>query len=130
VAGGCLFSLVLVVAGAAFAGVTFYHRLQNLSCLPSDFPTYPGSTVGSYSYELNGPTPGNSCQMVFESHDGVGAVLDYYQTRLNRGDWQISSINQDGGQIAFRSVKRARTTGTLGVATRADRTEITVQLYS
>lgn len=131
-AGGCAVVLLLVIAGAAFGSVALYSHLERggFTCLPSTFPRYPGSTFGNINYELNGPTPGNSCNMVFESKDSVGAVLDYYQTRLNRGDWQVSSIDQETGQIEFRSVKRAKTHGTLGIAAVGDHTQITVQLYS
>lgn len=131
-AGGCTVSLVLVIAGAAFGGAALYNHLKTggLTCLPSDFPTYPGSTFANINYELNGATPGSSCSMWFESKDSFGAVLDYYQTRLNRGDWKITVINQDAGQIEFRSLRKARTHGTLDLAQAGDHTQITVVLYS
>jgi len=132
VAGGCAFSLVVVIAGAAFAGVTFYGRLQHggFNCLPSGFPKYPGATPGAFEYELNGPTPGSSCHIVYESNDSAGAVVDFYATSLNKGDWRVQSINADGSEISFRSAKNARISGTLDVAAKDGHTEITIQLYS
>jgi hypothetical protein len=132
VAGGCAFSLVVAIALGAFAAVTYYQRLQHggFNCLPSDFPTYPGSTYGGFSYELNGSTPGNSCQMVFESSHGPDAVYTFYTGKLTSGDWQVVSSDPAIRHIAFRSKKRAKTSGTIDVGVRDDHAEYTVQLYS
>jgi hypothetical protein len=134
-AGGCALVVVLVIAGVALAGSALTYRFQHggFSCLPSDFPTYPGSTLGGETYDLNAPTPGNSCHMVFESKDGVATVMDFYASRLDAGDWHVTSSSQTSGQIAFRKVKNVKkmsTNGTVDVAVRGSGTEITVQLYS
>ena len=130
--GGCALIVVLVIAGAAIGGAALYNhfRQTGFNCLPSDFPAYPGLGPGAYSYQLNGSVPGNSCNMVFRSKDSTSAVLDFYESRLGTSGWQVTSSNLDVGLIAFRNVNRAKTAGTVQVATKERYTEIAVQLYS
>jgi hypothetical protein len=121
--------LVLLAVGAGAYGV---YRLGQggFSCLPSDFPKYPGATFGQISVSLNDPTPGNYCEMILDSRDAVGAVRNFYVSKLDSGDWQVTATDVEMGTISFRSTKRARTTGTVAVVSRSSYTEITVQLYS
>jgi len=123
---------VVVIAAAAIGGAALYHyyRQTGFNCLPSDFPAYPATRPGAYNYELNGSAPGNSCNMVFRSKDDSAAVLDFYESRLGAGGWQVTSSNRDVGQIDFRNVNRAKTTGTVQIASKDGYTEITIQLYS
>ena len=108
------------------------NRLKNggFSCVPSNFPSYPNTSIGGESYALNAPTPGNTCRMVYESNDGATAVLDFYENRLSTGDWQVTSSDPTNGDITFRNVKKAKTKGSVHIAAQGNRTEITVQLYS
>jgi hypothetical protein len=134
-AGGCALLVAVVIVGAVLAWSAFSYRLQHggFNCLPSDFPTYPGSTFGGEQYNLNAPTPGNACNMVFESKDSVATVRDFYANRLNAGDWQVTSNSETTGQITFRNVKNVKTVSTNGsvnVAVRGNGAEITVQYYS
>jgi hypothetical protein len=124
--------VVVVVAGAFIGGAALFHYYQHggLNCLPSDFPAYPGTGPGAYSYELNGATPGSSCDMVFHSNDSTSTVLDFYESRLGAGGWQVTSSNRDTGQIDFRKVNSARTTGSVEVLAKDGYTEITIQLHS
>jgi hypothetical protein len=124
--------VILVIAGAVYGGTSLYNHFRQggFSCLPPEFPSYPGSTFGGETYNLNNPTPGTVCGMVFESKDSRGAVLDFYQTKLNSGDWRVVSTNSDTGDIAFISVKSEKSNGTVHVAAPGDHTEISVQLYS
>jgi hypothetical protein len=130
--GGCALIVVVVIAGAFIGGAALFHYYQQggLNCLPSDFPAYPGTGPGAYNYELNGATPGSSCNMVFHSQDSTSTVLDFYESRLGAGVWQISSSNRDTGQIDFRKVNSAKTNGSVQVLAKDGYTEITIQLYS
>ena len=110
--------------------LTTAFKRGGFSCLPSDFPAYPGATYGGASYSLNAPTPGNYCRIVLESNDAVGPVDDFYASRLSTGDWKVVSSDAAAGQIAFKNTKRAGTTGTVSVVPRNDHSEITVQLYT
>jgi len=132
VAGGCGLVAVVVIAGGVFGAITLVSRLQHggFNCLPSDFPRYPGATYSTYSFELNGPTPGNSCHMVFKSNSSTSAVLDFYQSKLDTGGWQVTSSNRDIGLIAFRKVNTTSTKGTVQVSARDGYAEIDLQLYS
>jgi hypothetical protein len=130
--GGCALIVVAVIGAAAIGGAALYHHYQQtgFNCLPSDFPAYPATGAGAYNYQLNGSVPGSSCNMVFHSNDSTSAVLDFYQSRLGTGGWQVTSSNRDVGQIAFRKVNNAKTTGTVQVVAKDGYTEITVQLYT
>ena len=135
-AGGCTLIIalivVVVIAGAGFGAFSLYHRFLGggFSCLPSDFPAYPGATYAGETYDLNGPSPGNACKMVYASNDSVGTVFDFYASRLNKGDWRVVSSDGTAGQIAFASPKKAATNGTVSITTRGSQSVITVQLYS
>jgi hypothetical protein len=55
------------------------------------FPSYPGATIANCSFELNGTTPGNSCNMLFHlkdadrrfnpGEDSASVVFDFYQNQ-------------------------------------------------
>jgi hypothetical protein len=130
--GGCALIIVVVIAGAFVGGAALLHYYQQtgLNCLPSDFPAYPGTGPGAYNYQLNGTVPGSSCNMVFHSNDSTSTVLDFYESRLAAGGWQVTSSNRDVGQIDFRKVNSAKTTGSVQVLAKDGYTEITIQLYS
>lgn len=130
VLGGCALILVLALAGAGLGAVSLYNSFKHYTCLPSDFPSYPGATTANYTFALNGPTPGNSCNMVYRSKDSESAVFDFYQGRLSTGGWQATATDPGTGQITFRNVKRAKTSRTVDVAAKNGYTEITIQLYS
>lgn len=132
VLGGCALIVVVVVGGAAIGGAAIYNhfRQAGINCLASDFPTYPAATPGAFTYELNGTVPGSSCHIVFRSKDSTSAVLDFYESRLDTGGWQVTSSNRDIGLIAYRNAKRAKTNGTVQVAAKDGYTEITVEFYS
>lgn len=120
------------MAGAAYGATSLFNRLKagGFSCLPSDFPSYPHTTIGGESYSLNAPTPGSSCRLVLESNDSSAAVLGFYENRLAAGNWRVTSTDTTTGDITFRNVKKAKTTGGVHIAAQGNHTEITVQLYS
>lgn len=120
--------------------MSLYNSFRHYTCLPADFPTYPLATNANYSYELNGPTPGNTCDMVFHLKDGDrrfvegetagDAVFNFYRVRLSRDGWEVTASDAGTGHIAFRNVNRARTSGTVDLVAKTGYTEITVLLYS
>jgi hypothetical protein len=140
VLGGCALLLVLALAGAGLGAVSLYNSFKQYNCLPADFPSYPLATTANYSYELNGPTPGGSCDMVFhlkysdrrpvEGEAPGSVVFDFYESRLDGNPWQVIASDPGSGHIAFRNVKPVNISGTVDLVDKDGYTEITVQLYS
>jgi hypothetical protein len=138
VGGGCALGCVLVVvttivlgfAGVSLAGHSLLDRLKHggFSCLPSDFPAYPGATLGGESFSMNAPSPGNQCLMTYETHDSVSTVLDFYQSRLSRGGWQVAATDAPSGRVEFRNAQHRETTGVVTAVTQNDHTEITIEV--
>jgi hypothetical protein len=140
VGGGCVLGcvvigvliVVLAIGGLNLGAQSLKNRLQHggFSCLQSDFPLYPGSTFGGENFDLNESTPGNACQMVYQTNDSAASVIDFYTARLDSGDWQVTSSDSVNGQLAFSSKRLSTTHGTLTVAQKNDHAIITIVLYS
>src|SRR5258708_22304404 len=129
---GCLTILLLTGAGVGFA---IYSRVQGFlhgtyTCLPSDFPRYPGSANADQIFELNGAYPGNTCHVVLESNDDVATVTAFYESKLNTGAWQVTSSATQGGKIIFQPAKAATPFGTVQVVVSNTHTEITIDTYT
>jgi hypothetical protein len=135
VAGGCALLLVIGLVGAGFGIYSFVHSFSQLSlaCLPSDFPSYPGSTVRSVNTHFGaGVAPGDSktCLMVLGSTDDVATVTAFYNENLNTGDWQVTAFISAYGQIQFHRVSRPATLGLVQLLGKGQQTEIEIQLDS
>jgi hypothetical protein len=132
VLAGCLTVVVLTVAGVGYGIYSFVQGVKNGSntCLPSDFPRYPGAVYARFSFDLNGAYPGSTCQAVFESNDDVAAVTEFYQSKLNTGAWQVTSLGTQAGTINFQPAKSAAPFGTVQVAVGNPHTEITIDLFT
>jgi hypothetical protein len=133
--GGCAVLLVVGLIGGGFGLYTLVTRFQQgaFSCLPSDFPSYPGATVGNENTAVgNEFSPGDNtrCNMVLNSNDGAAAVTSFYQTQLNSGDWTIVSSDAATGVIAFQLKSRPQTVGTVTVLGRGQHSQIDIQLDS
>jgi hypothetical protein len=108
-----------VVATVAFGGnallASLFYRVTY--CLPGDFPKYPGSSETGYSYELNAPKPGSVCHMTFVTGDSESRVYAFYESKLNTGNWQVTSDlpsgDGTGGQIMFEGKKTGRPHGSV-----------------
>ncbi len=129
---GCLTVLLVTVAGVGFA---IYSRVQGFlhgtyTCVPSDFPRYPGSANAEQTYELNGAYPGSTCHVVLESNDDVATVTAFYESKLSTGAWQVNSSATQGGKVTFQPAKNAAPFGTVQVAVGNTRTEITIDLFT
>jgi len=136
VAGGCAALLVLTIAAGVVVAILGWHSLVErfqaggFSCLPSDFPKYPGATYAGQSYDLNAnTTPGNFCEMKYRTSDNPDTVLGIYYARINSGHWEVVS-NEGRPEIDFQNTQNHRKHGSVKVAAGDAYTEITVDYYS
>jgi hypothetical protein len=135
VAGGCALLLVLAVVGGAVGLVSLVNTFQHggLTCLPSDFPKYPGTSVVSENTFIGtGVAPGDtkSCRMTLDSSDNVATVTAFYNEKLSTGDWKVVTFNDSSGQIQFQRVSRPLTVGTIDLLGRGSGAEIRIDLSS
>jgi hypothetical protein len=133
--GGCAVVLVLGAVGAGFGIYSLVTRFQSgaFSCLPPDFPNYPGASVISENTKLGaGFSPGDNsrCTMMFSSDADTAAVTAYYEQQLGSGDWTIVSSDTANGVISFQRRSRPQTVGTVTLLGRGQHSEIDVQLDS
>lgn len=134
-AGGCALLLVLGLVGAVVGGVALYGSFQRgaFSCLPSDFPNYPGATVTSENTNTGtavAPGDSKSCLMVLHSNDDIATVASFYNEKLSSGDWKVTAFVSTYGQIRFHRVSSEATVGLVQVQARGQQTVITIQLDS
>jgi hypothetical protein len=125
----------VVVLTAAGAGYGIYSYVQGVkhgsnTCLPSDFPRYPGAAYAEFSLDLNGTYPGLSCHAVFESSDDVASVTAFYQAKLDTGGWHVTPLGNQTGTITFQPAKSDAPFGTVLIAVANSHTEITIDLYT
>lgn len=135
VAGGCLVLVLIVIVGILVSGAALFNSLQRggLTCLPADFPKYPGATVaGLNTYFGTNVAPGDSreCQMTLESNDGVSTVTDFYTGRLDSGDWTITANDTGNGVIRLSRKSRPATVGEIQLFGRGQHTEIQIRFDS
>ena len=131
---GCATVLVLAVVGIGigYPAYSFINHVFTGShrCLPSDFPLYPGATPADFNLGVNGANPGYSCNVVFESTDDVATVTAFYQSKLNTGDWWVTTSDGQAGNLTFQFVGGAQPFGTVNVTAGKTHTEITVDLFT
>jgi hypothetical protein len=135
VAGGCAVLLVLGVGLGIFAAFQLAQRFKegSLSCLPSDFPRYSGTTTTrDYTYFGTNVAPGDSreCQESLTSQDDVAAVTAFYESQLSSGDWTITSNDASNGAIRFARHSRPQTVGIVQLLGRGQHTVIEIRLDS
>ena len=115
-AGGCALLMLIGIGGAVWGVIALSNAVQHggLTCLPSDFPSYPGASVTrEYTYVGSGVTTGDTkqCQMTLQSNDTASAVHDFYSSQLKSGDWAITIDDTTTGVIRFHRVSRPLTDG-------------------
>jgi hypothetical protein len=132
VLGGCLMTLILGLAGAGYGIHSFVQRVRSGSttCLPSDFPSYPGSVYVDESFGLNDVYPGITCHLVLHSDDSMETVTAFYVTKLNTGPWQVGLSGNPPGSVIFQRVNNATPFGTVQVAAGDPQTVITIDTYT
>ncbi|HKB19138.1 MAG TPA: hypothetical protein VKF28_08880 [Candidatus Dormibacteraeota bacterium] len=132
VAGAGALLLVIGIVGGAYGLITLARTVQQggFSCLPSDFPHYPGAFVSGETTSL-GPVGGHQCHMTYESGDAVTTVGPYFQSHLSSGDWSLISVDFPTGTITFSRLSKPEVRGTLKLSpTKQVGTHITVLLDS
>jgi hypothetical protein len=135
-AGALAISLVFIIAGVGYGTYTLVNRFQGgaFSCLPSDFPQYPGATIISESTNYYGPSmpagDTKDCFIALISNDPVTAVGPYYQSHFDAGDWIVDSTDYTPGAIHFHRYSRPKTMGTVVLHQRGQGSEIEVVVYS
>ncbi|HEV2218079.1 MAG TPA: hypothetical protein VGV88_10960 [Candidatus Dormibacteraeota bacterium] len=129
---GCATVLVLTAAGVGYGIYSFVQGVEHGSntCLPSDFPRYPGAVNGGFSFELNGSYPGTTCHVTLESSDDVASVTAFYQSKLNAGNWQVTSSDEQADLLTFQRARRDAPFGKVQVAAKDSGAEITVDVYT
>jgi hypothetical protein len=135
VLAGCATVLVLAMVGVGYAADYLVHNalivrgvLSARTCLPSNFPRYPASVPRELTFDLT--SPGSTCHMVFESNDDVETVTAFYESRLNSGDWRVTTGSIPAGQINYQIATEAQPFGTVNVAVGKTRTDITIDLFT
>lgn len=126
--GGLALLLVMTIAGGVWGVTTLVHRFQSggLTCLPSDFPRYPGTATMSLAVSVESSP--KRCEATFESQDPVTTVEPYYESHLNSGDWAVGSVSHEAGTITFSRRSKATVTGTVRLQELKQGTEISVLL--
>ena len=129
--------MLILIGGASlvWGAVSLVNRVQQggFSCLPSDFPKYPGATVTrDFTYVGTNVAPGDSreCQETLESNDNSTAVTDFYVSNLNSGDWNITANDRANGELKFRRASRPQTVGVVALLARGQHTVIEIKLDS
>jgi hypothetical protein len=124
--------VVLTAVGAGYGIYSFVQGVKSGSttCLPSDFPRYPGAIYAGFTLDLNVKYPGTTCHAVFESNADVASVTAFYQSKLNTGDWQDTSTGNQADGISFQPARSAVPFGTVQVAVGGTHTEITIVLFT
>jgi len=129
---GCLTVLLLTGAGVGYGMYSWVQGFLHgtVTCLPSDFPRYPGAVYADQTYELNGAYPGNTCHVVLESNDDVATVTAFYESKLNTGAWQVTSSGTQSGQVTFQPARSDAPFGTVQVGVSSTHTEITIDTFT
>src|SRR5260370_28840127 len=113
----------LLVVLLAVAAILAYQQIQlgrtGLGCLPSDFPTFPKTTVLEVDQSFEMPVQGDtgSCRMRLSSTERFDHVNSFFRQRLNSADWMYTRYSADpGGAITnFQLRSRALTYGVVTV---------------
>jgi hypothetical protein len=94
---------------AVYAGSRFLDMFHVglTSCLPADFPSYPGARVSSLVISDSS----GDCAVQFQTRDAGDAVKAFFLANLEQDDWTITGVEDRTDQIFFERVSDANTTG-------------------
>jgi hypothetical protein len=128
VLGGCGVALVLVAGLSILAAISFFHNFQagRYSCLPADFPIYPGASYQRVNSFVG--TGGNQCQVVLDATASSGDVEDYYQGHLGTGKWKILGYDANQGVLSFGRSDSTRVHGTIGFLGHGSHTQLDIEV--
>ena len=110
---------MVVYVGGRFLSV--FH-VGVTSCLPDDFPKYPGSAISSI---VVSDSFGN-CTVQFRTRDSSIAVTIFFETNLDQGDWV--RVTEAAGRIAFSRQSDPNVTGYVQVIGLPGQTQFQVQI--
>jgi hypothetical protein len=129
---GCSTVVLLTVVGVGYGIYSYVQGVTHGSntCLPSDFPKYPRSVYAGFTFDLNGTYPGNTCHVTLQSNDDVATVTAFYLSKLNTGDWQVTSSGDQARQVTFQHAKSDAPFGTVQVAVGNTHTDVTIDLFT
>jgi hypothetical protein len=127
VVGGCAGLLLLGAAVAVIGFFVFVYRFQSggLSCLPKDFPAYPGGTYTSL--DTSSGTGGSGCTMTYDVAASRGDVITYYRQHLDSSRWQTNGYNAEQGVLTYARTDDPKATGTVTFHTHGTGTEVDIQ---
>lgn len=123
-------ALVLVI-GLAVLGTVFFTRnfeAGKYSCLPSDFPVYPGASYQGVHNVVG--TGGSVCSVTVDTAATASQAQDYYQTRLAAGNWKVTGYDASQGVMSFDRPDSARVHGTIAFLSHGTRTQLNIELDS
>ena len=125
VAGVLTLVWAAMVGYAAVQFFNFYH-LGFSSCLPDDFPGYPGARIASVvvSDEYG------DCLVQYSTGDSGANVMAFFETSLDQGDWTVTDVDDRGGTIQFERVSDPYTQGQLRLISLPGQTQFQVDIQS
>jgi hypothetical protein len=126
-ARGIVFVAVLCAVGfiAIVVALASQVHIGAGSCVPADFPTYPGASVSS-EIATTGDTP--DCFMVLRTTDSQLTAVQFYRSRLDTGDWRVTAVSSSTGTVTFERTSTSQTAGSVSFVAHADSTNIYVRL--
>jgi len=124
--GGCavLIVIAIVVGILGLSSLVRNFTSGGYSCLPSDFPVYPGASVTAENETVGTSTV---CRMTYASSDDAGTVTDWYSSHLGEGDWQ-DSVDSSTGVITFHQVSGGNASGEVQLLGAGQHTNIEITL--
>jgi hypothetical protein len=123
--------MVLVLAPAPACGATTTPSTTAAAMpngFPSDFPVYPGARLTHANQATaNGQT---TWGVEWETLDNLAAVQTFYMSKLNQGDWTISSNSSGSGgySATFTRKSNPKDAGLLTIEVESSVTHITLAL--
>lgn len=122
----------LLLAGTGLAAVSSaYSELgsrftagASTSCMPSDFPAYPGAAIVT-SLKAFGV-----CTVAFTTPDSSADVIAFFQTQLDQYPWQLTGGGGAQGTVDFARQDGAKGSGEVSVSPSTRATEIQIVYQS
>lgn len=93
---------VIWMGMALYAGTRFLDMFHVgfTSCLPADFPSYPGARVSSIVISDSS----GDCTVQFQTRDAGDDVKAFFLANLDEGDWSVTGVEDRTDQIFFERV--------------------------
>src|SRR5689334_7942434 len=110
---------MVVYVGERFLSVV---HVGVTSCLPGDFPRYPGAAISSI---VISDSFGN-CTVQFQTRDSGTAVTIFFETNLDQGDWV--RVVEGAGRIRFSRQSNPNVSGYVQIVGLPGQTQFQVQI--